>query len=83
MAKHEHMSAATSLTHAALIGHVVRGTVLEGKSLGEAHADARSAVGDESEIFQRQLYQDPNVPRPGPALDEAFYPSIAPLQSRP
>jgi hypothetical protein len=74
MAKHEHMSAASALTHAALIGHVIRGTVLEGKSFGDAHADARSAVGDASDAFQRQPYQDPSSQATGPMIDEAFYP---------
>jgi hypothetical protein len=68
MAKHEHMTPVDAVTHAALIGHLIRGTVVEGKSFVEAHADARKAVGAGAESHVRHA---------GPAIDEALYPSWA------
>lgn len=74
MAKHEHMTSSQALTHAAIIGHVLRGTVLEGKPFEDAVAAAHSAVGEDSRHFQRRRKVDPHVG--GPAIDEAFYPSL-------
>jgi hypothetical protein len=74
MAKHEHMSADRALTHASLIGHLLRGTVLEGKSFGEAHAAAVRTVGDAARSHVRRQYQDPSTIPSGPMIDEAFYP---------
>ena len=73
MAKHEHMSASHSLTHAALVGHILRGTVLEHKPFEEAVSAARNSVGDEAQRFERRRKIDPYSG--GPSLDEAFYPT--------
>jgi hypothetical protein len=70
MAKHEHMSTDRALTHAALVGHTLRGAVLEGKSFAEALAAAQGAVGEDSRFFNRQQVSDPG----GPMMDEAYYP---------
>ena len=69
MAKHEHMAPDRALTHAALVGHLLRGAVLEGKPFEEAVSDAHRAVGPAGQSFQRH---HPYVG--GPTLDEAFYP---------
>jgi len=74
MAKHEHMSTPRALAHAALIGHLARATVLEGKTFDEAVKEARRAVGPDSEHFVRHRVTDPYAGRP--MMDEAFYPSI-------
>jgi len=68
MAKHEHMSSTGALTHAAMIGHLLRGTVLEGKSFEEAHDAARRSVGPAVDTHMRQDVTS------GPMLDEAHYP---------
>lgn len=75
MAKHEHMSTERALTHAALVGHLLRGTAIEGKPFEEAVADARRAVGPASVHFERHEARNPYVE--GPRLDEAYYPSWA------
>lgn len=46
MAKYEHLSPDKAMTHAAVIGHLLRGTVLEGKDYPQALDDAYDAVGD-------------------------------------
>jgi hypothetical protein len=66
MAKHEHMSPEGAVTHAALLGHLLRGTLLEGKSFVDAHESARRAVGPAA---------DSHVRHSGPMIDEAHYPS--------
>lgn len=71
MAKHEHMPPEKAMTHAALIGHLLRGTVLEGKSFGQAHAEARRAVGEDARHFERRPIRDTTYDR----MDEAHYPS--------
>ncbi len=75
MAKHEHMSPDRALTHAALVGHLLRGTAIEGKSFEEAVANARRAVGPDSIHFERHRASNPYIE--GPQLDEAHYPSWA------
>ena len=75
MSKREHMSTDRSLTHAALVGHLLRGAVIEGKPFEEAVADARRAVGPDSVHFERHRASNPYVG--GPSIDEAHYPSWA------
>ena len=73
MAKHEHMSTPAALTHAALVGHLLRGTLIEGKSFGEAHTDARRIVGEASQAFSRGQVRGSKISE-RPMLDEAYYP---------
>lgn len=62
VSKFEHRSPDEVMAHAAVVGHLLRGTVLEGKEYPEALEDAYAAVGDDSQHFQRRRVRNLNIP---------------------
>ena len=58
MAKFEHQTPDKTLTHAAVVGHLLRGTVVEGKDYRDALGDAYDAVGEASDVLRRRQLQD-------------------------